>query len=307
MAASNGGESALPESADDRAVRIAEIAAQLALIQSRSGLGSAQTGSAQTGSAQTSNAQTGSAQTGNAQTAGAQSGAARNPVAADAGPEEARGGSGRSGTGGRWPSAAASRRAAAAGGPVAIGSSGSTPREPAEPGGHPEDALGDPEAAAKAICLRLLTGQARPRAGLATALRQRGIPDDVADRVLDRFTDLGLIDDQAYAEMFVAAKHRDRALGATALRNELRRKGLDEVVVDEAVRAVDADAERDRAAALIDRRVDAAMVNGIQTARRRLVGLLARRGYSAEVASSVVEQALADYSLSQPADSSWPD
>lgn len=190
---------------------------------------------------------------------------------------------------------------------MSIGSSGTTPREPAEPGGHPEDALGDPEAAAKAICLRLLTGQARPRAGLATALRQRGIPDEVANRVLDRFTDLGLIDDRAYAEMFVTAKHRDRALGTTALRNELRRKGVDDALVDEAVRAVDPDAERERAAALIDRRIDAAMVNGIPTARRRLVGLLARRGYSAEVASSVVEQAIHDYELGLPAENSWLD
>lgn len=190
---------------------------------------------------------------------------------------------------------------------MAVGASGSTPLPPTEPGGHPEDALGDPETAAKAICLRLLTGQARPRAGLATALRQRGIPDDIAEKVLDRFTDLGLLDDRAYAEMFVTAKHRDRALGATALRSELRRKGLDEVTVDEAVRAIDPDAERDRATALIARRIDAAMVNGIPTARRRLVGLLARRGYSPEVASSVVERALADYELNQPADSSWLD
>ncbi|HZM66493.1 MAG TPA: regulatory protein RecX, partial [Nakamurella sp.] len=86
-------------------------------------------------------------------------------------------------------------------------------RRGAEPGGHPEDAPGDPEAVAKAICLRLLTGAARPRAALETALRRRGIPDDVADRVLTRFVEVGLIDDKAYAEAFVAAKHRERALG----------------------------------------------------------------------------------------------
>jgi regulatory protein len=148
---------------------------------------------------------------------------------------------------------------------------------------------------AKAICLRLLTAAARPRASLATALRQRGIPDEVADRVLSRFVEVGLIDDAAYANSFVAAKHRERALGATALRTELRRKGLDEQVVDAAVRAVDHDAERDRARTLIERRLDAAMANGAPTARRRLVGLLARRGYSVEMACQVVDEALASY------------
>jgi len=167
-------------------------------------------------------------------------------------------------------------------------------RRDAEPGGHPDDEPGDPEAVAKMICLRLLTGAARPRSALATALRRRGIPDDVAAGVLDRFVEVGLIDDRAYAEAFVAAKHRERALGVTALRTELRRKGIDEQIVDTAVLAVDQEAERARARALISRRVDAAMGNGATAARRRLVGLLARRGYSAELACQVVDEALAD-------------
>jgi regulatory protein len=185
-------------------------------------------------------------------------------------------------------------------GTVPIGSSGSTGRRRAEPGGHPEDAPGDPEAVAKANCLRLLTAAARPRAALATALRQRGIPDQVADAVLNRFMEVGLIDDRAYAEAFVTAKHRDRALGVTALRTELRRKGVDEATVDAAVQTVDQEAERDRARALISRRVDAAMGNGIPAARRRLVGLLARRGYSADLARQVVDEALSEYGAEDP-------
>jgi regulatory protein len=150
----------------------------------------------------------------------------------------------------------------------------------------------------------LLTAAARPRAALATALRQRGIPDQVAATVLDRFVEVGLIDDRAYAEAFVTAKHRDRALGVTALRSELRRKGVDEVTVDAAVQSVDQEAERERARALISRRVDAAMGNGVPAARRRLVGLLARRGYSADIARQVVDEALADYGAE---DDDWLD
>jgi len=184
----------------------------------------------------------------------------------------------------------------------AIGASGSgqtNRRRGQEPGGHPEDDKGDPEAVAKAVCLRLLALSARPRAGLATALRQRGIPDDVADRVLDRFVEVGLIDDAAYAEAFVAAKHRERALGVSALRMELRRKGVADQTVDAAVSVLDQDAERERAKALISRRVDAAMGHGPVAARRRLVALLARRGYSAELACQVVDAALAEYGEEQ--------
>ena len=75
---------------------------------------------------------------------------------------------------------------------------------------------------------------------------------------------------------------------------------LDEATVDAAVQTVDQEAERDRARALISRRVDAAMGNGIPAARRRLVGLLARRGYSADLARQVVDEALAEYGAEDP-------
>ena len=172
-------------------------------------------------------------------------------------------------------------------------------------GGHPEDAPGDPAAVARQICLRLLTSAPRTRAALAEALHKKAIPDDVAGRVLDRLTAVGLVDDQAYAEVFVSSRHRDRGLGRTALRTELRRKGVDPVTVEQAVSTIDADDERDRAAALIRRRVDASMAAGPVAARRRLTALLARRGYSASVANSVVEEALREYGVTEDESSDW--
>lgn len=148
---------------------------------------------------------------------------------------------------------------------------------------------------AKTICLRLLTGQARSRADLADALRRKGIPDEVAERVLDRFVEVGLIDDVAFAQAFVAGKHRDRGLGRAALRTELRRKGIDGATADGALSAVDSEAERRRAAELVAKRLDSAMFAGPPAARRRLLGLLARRGYSASLAASVVNDALRGY------------
>jgi len=154
----------------------------------------------------------------------------------------------------------------------------------------------DQTAAAKAICLRLLAVAPRPRAGLAQALRRKEIPDNIAETVLDRLTEVGLIDDVAYANSFVRTRHRDRALGRTALRTELRKLGVAEEVTAEAIDSVDVQAERTRAAELIGKRLDSAMVAGAVAGRRRLLALLDRRGYSPEVAISVVESALVAYS-----------
>lgn len=169
--------------------------------------------------------------------------------------------------------------------------------------GHPEDDPGDPEVVAKAICLRLLTGAARPRAGLAAALARKGIPDDVAERVLDRLTEVGLIDDEAYAQSFVVSRHRHGGLGAGALREELKRKGVDATTAASAVTVVDRDAEYRRARSLLERRVDSAMANGVDTTRRRLLGLLARRGYPADLAQRVVREVIDEYDAE--VDANW--
>lgn len=167
---------------------------------------------------------------------------------------------------------------------------------PDDPEGPAGDPAGDPEAVAKSICLRQLTGQTRSRAQLEQALRRREIPDDVAHRVLDRFTEVGLIDDAAYASAFVASKHRDRGLGRAALRTELRRKGVEGPAAEQALDGLGSDAERSRATELVAKRLDAAMFAGLPAARRRLLGLLARRGYPASLAASVVDDALRGFS-----------
>jgi len=148
---------------------------------------------------------------------------------------------------------------------------------------------------AKNVCLRLLTVRARSRAELAEALRRRGIPSDSADRVLDRLAGVGLVDDASYAEAFVASKHRDRGLARGALRHELRRKGVDAASTERALASMDSSDERERATALVNQKLDAAMFAGLPTARRRLLGMLARRGYPASVAASVVNDALRGY------------
>ena len=52
----------------------------------------------------------------------------------------------------------------------------------------------DPEARARQICLRLLTAAPRTRAELAQAMNRDGVPDEAAEAILIRFTDVGLID-----------------------------------------------------------------------------------------------------------------
>ncbi|MGW8333212.1 recombination regulator RecX, partial [Streptomyces sp. NPDC055897] len=150
----------------------------------------------------------------------------------------------------------------------------------------------DPAERARAICLRLLTGTPRTRKQLADALKKREIPDEVAEEVLSRFEEVGLINDAAFADAWVESRHHGRGLARRALARELRTKGVDTTVIDEAVGQLDSDQEEDRARELVARKLRS--TRGLDRDRRlrRLAGMLARKGYPEGMALRVVRQAL---------------
>ncbi|HET7798958.1 MAG TPA: regulatory protein RecX [Humibacillus xanthopallidus] len=150
----------------------------------------------------------------------------------------------------------------------------------------------DPESVARAIVLRQLSMAPRSRVQLERKLRQRGCDEDVAARVLDRMTQVGLIDDEAYAEMLVRARHSGKGLARRALAHELRKQGIDQDVADEALGQVGAGDERLRAEQLVEKRMRSLHGLPADVQTRRLAGLLARKGYSSEVAWPVIREAV---------------
>jgi regulatory protein len=163
--------------------------------------------------------------------------------------------------------------------------------------GVPEDVAalgppGDPEEVARIVCLRLLDRRAYTRAELATALRKRGVPDDVADRVLDRFADLRLVDDAALADSYARAQHHERGLAGRAVAAKLRQRGVPDETVRTALEQIDRGSEAAAARRLAERRVRS--LSGLDPAvqARRLLGLLARKGYSPGLAHETVRAVL---------------
>ena len=172
---------------------------------------------------------------------------------------------------------------------------------PPEDGGQ-HDLPGDPVSVARAICLRLLTDRARTRAELVTALRRKGVPDDAAGTVLDRFAEVGLIDDAAIAENYALVQHRQRGLAARAVAGKLRQRGLDEDTIRTALTPIDASSEQAAATALVARKLPTLQHLEPSVQARRVYGLLARRGYSASIASTVITALIphTGYTLTDP-------
>jgi len=158
----------------------------------------------------------------------------------------------------------------------------------------PQSTSESQEEQARALCLRLLTARARTRAELAAQLTKRGYPDDISTQVLDRLVDVGLIDDRDFAEQWVRSRHVNAGKGKHALVSELRTKGIDEEVIAAALADVDAAAERARAEQLVAEKLRRQRLadDDVKMARR-LVNMLARRGYGQSMAFDVVKVALA--------------
>ena len=151
------------------------------------------------------------------------------------------------------------------------------------------------EEQAHALCLRLLTVRARTRAELAGRLAQRGYPDDVAETVLARLATVGLVDDEDFAAQWVHSRQTHGGKGKRALAAELRTKGIDNEVIAAALDGIDAGSERVRAEQLVERRLRREVLDDGDDAKvvRRLVGMLARRGYNQSMAVAVVTDAVA--------------
>ena len=175
-------------------------------------------------------------------------------------------------------------------------------REPEDPD-RDLGPVADPESVARTILLTKLTASAKSRRELADALAAKEVPDDVAIRVLDRFEQVGLVDDAAFADTWVRSRQASRGLSRRALSHELRRKGVADDLIADSLEQLDASSERAAAEALVARRLRS--TRGLDPARRsrRLVGMLARKGYPPGLAMAVVREALAgDESVDEGSD-----
>jgi regulatory protein len=155
----------------------------------------------------------------------------------------------------------------------------------------------DPEAAARKILLDQLSASARSRKELADKLKAKCVPDDVASPLLERFEEVGLIDDKAFARAWIASRQPGKGLARQALAQELRRKGIDDELARQALDEIDPVDEEQAARNLVRRKLRSMEKLDGTTRTRRLAGMLARKGYSSDLAFSVIKDELSQADL----------
>lgn len=150
----------------------------------------------------------------------------------------------------------------------------------------------DPIAVARAIVLRKLASSAKTRAELAEILNSHNIPPDVANSVLDRFTEVGLINDQLFASTYARSRHEYRGFAARAIKYQLTKKGVTDQEIDVAISEITPEIELQRAILLAEKKQESNRHLDSAKQLNRLVGFLARKGYSGSIAYQAAMHAM---------------
>ncbi len=123
-------------------------------------------------------------------------------------------------------------------------------------------------------------------------MRRRGVPEEAAARVLDRFADAGLIDDAAFAKAWIESRHHGRGLSRRSLSAELRQRGVDGDDLTEAVETLDPEREAATARHLVERKLASTRGQPADTRARKAASMLARKGYSAGLAFRLIREVM---------------
>lgn len=138
--------------------------------------------------------------------------------------------------------------------------------------------------------LNLLSYRPRSEAEIRERLAERYDPETVAE-VIERLRRTGLVDDREFAHYWIQSRLQHNPRGASALRQELYRKGVDQSAIEEALAEYNEEEAATRAAETARRKL-----RGLppDVFRRRLTDYLLRRAFPYGIVQTVVQQVLAD-------------
>ncbi len=145
----------------------------------------------------------------------------------------------------------------------------------------------DEEEKAYERALNYLSYRPRSEREIRHNLYKKDVDGEIVDRVIERLTQAGLLDDTAFARYWVDNRVRFKPRGARALRYELRQKGVSDAIIDQVLQDFDDEENARRAAEAGARRLSHLKRGDFE---RKLQAYLARRGFSYTVIKPLVEE-----------------
>ena len=147
------------------------------------------------------------------------------------------------------------------------------------------------EQRARNVLLYQLARGAKSAHTLKQILERREIDAEIAEAMIERFIEVGLIDDIAYAETVVNSRQKFKGLAKSAIKRELNQKGVEATIVEQVTSEITVETEFEMAIELANKRIVRMANLEYSVRQRRLNGYLARKGYSSSIVMAAVKQA----------------
>lgn len=143
--------------------------------------------------------------------------------------------------------------------------------------------------AAREAAFVMLDYRPRTKKEISDGLKRKGYSDEVIASVTERLLELGLIDDEKFAEQWVSSRISSRPTGRARMAWELRSKGVSQEAVEKALSEVDEEDEVRMAREIAAKKMNSISLDD-DKARRKLAGFLRRRGFDWDVISRVLNE-----------------
>jgi regulatory protein len=136
--------------------------------------------------------------------------------------------------------------------------------------------------------LHFLSYRARSAQETKQYLRKKDFGEDAIEIAIERLTDKGYLNDAEFGQLWVENRNRFNPKGKTALRYELRAKGLSEADIEKALDGLD---EENLAWQAVQKQLTRWQALDKLTFRQKLNGHLARRGFSYDIIQTIIVRA----------------
>lgn len=148
----------------------------------------------------------------------------------------------------------------------------------------------DPYELAHTIALNALVTRAKSKGELLAHLKKRGVEDDVANAIIYRLQEAGLINDAEFAKAWTQSRHNAKKLSKRIIAGELRSRGVDQLSIDTALNEIDEEDEYRMAFSFAMKKYSTMSRLEAEVQIRRIQSLLQRKGFSFDLIGRVIRE-----------------
>ncbi len=144
---------------------------------------------------------------------------------------------------------------------------------------------------AKRVSLRYLNHRSRSEKEIKERLHKEEIPEEIITRVLEFLRSYDLVNDEKWSRAFASDKLGRKLVSSRQLGVELKQKGIDQLIIEETLKEVNAgQSDADRALEAARKRLPRLQKETPEKRKQKMYSFLAGRGFNFDLIKSTYQK-----------------